>query len=56
MNMQSTSRLMALFALVGLPAYARADGPIKTDKNAGFTMSDPTGDDDGPGTYKYPTD
>jgi carbohydrate-binding DOMON domain-containing protein len=35
---------------------AHAEGPIKTEKNAGFTMTDPTGDDNGPGTYTYPTD
>jgi carbohydrate-binding DOMON domain-containing protein len=29
---------------------------VKTDKGGGFTITDPTGDDDGPGTYKYPTD
>jgi carbohydrate-binding DOMON domain-containing protein len=59
MHAQSASRLLALFAVFALgagPATAWADGPIKTDKNAGFTMTDPTGDDDGPGTYKYPTD
>ena len=25
-------------------------------KTSGFTYPDPTGDDDGPGTYTYPTD
>jgi carbohydrate-binding DOMON domain-containing protein len=45
----------AIVAGLTLAATAAADA-IKTDKNAGFTMSDPTGDDNGPGTYKYPTD
>ena len=44
----STIRLLALAALVAGAAQARAQGAVK--------ISDPTGDDDGPGTYTYPTD
>lgn len=46
-----------LVGLIASPASGADDkSPIKQDKNFGFTMADPTGDDDGPGTYKYPTD
>ena len=40
----------------GTAAATAAAGPITKGANGGFTMSDPVGDDDGPGTYKYPTD
>jgi C-terminal binding-module, SLH-like, of glucodextranase len=58
MGGRRSSTLLAV-ALVGSIAGARsatsADRyPIKTEKNAGFTMSDPAGDDDGPGSYTYP--
>src|SRR5262249_27914070 len=60
MKTHDTRRLLASMALGGGIAVATvafaADSPIKLEKNAGFTMSDPTGDDNGPGTYKYPTD
>jgi carbohydrate-binding DOMON domain-containing protein len=46
--------LLLVSAAFLAPRLAAAD--IKTDKNGGFTMSDPTGDDKGPGTYTYPTD
>jgi carbohydrate-binding DOMON domain-containing protein len=49
-------RLLVSTALLAGVGTAYADGPIKTEKNAGFTMSDPTGDDNGPGAYTYPTD
>jgi hypothetical protein len=54
-------RLLVCTALVGGCGGARGvtaegTGPIKRDRDWGFTMTDPTGDDNGPGTYKYPTD
>jgi carbohydrate-binding DOMON domain-containing protein len=58
MNTRDFRRLLAACALLGgtlAAGVASADGPIKLDKKAGFTMTDPTGDDNGPGTYKYPT-
>ena len=36
-------------------AIADVGYPVKTGMNAGFTMTDPVGDDDGPGDYTYPT-
>jgi len=59
MKTQITFRILVTSTLLGgvaLPSIALADGPIVLDKNGGFTMSDPTGDDNGPGTYTYPTD
>jgi carbohydrate-binding DOMON domain-containing protein len=59
MPMLDCRRLLApIVFLFGFCAASNAvaDGPIKLDKDAGFTMTDPSGDDDGPGTYKYPTD
>ncbi len=59
MKTRTFRRVLASTVFAGVltvAGVASADGPIKTEKNAGFTMSDPTGDDDGPGTYKYPTD
>ncbi len=46
----------ALITSWGFPAAA-ADDPVKgCTPDGGFTFTDPTGDDDGPGTYTYPTD
>jgi len=47
---------MAAAALLAQAANADEKSPIKTAAAGGFTMVDPSGDDDGPGTYKYPTD
>src|SRR5688572_11114666 len=52
----STRRLCASLGFVGASVAGAALAQVKTDKNAGFTIEDPKGDDDGPGTYKYPTD
>lgn len=52
-------RLVALAALLALPgAVAAAEkSPVSGCRaDGGFTFADPTGDDDGPGTYTYPTD
>jgi len=53
-------RLVALAAAIAIPVAApRASdkGPVSgCTADGGFTFSDPTGDDDGPGTYTYPTD
>jgi carbohydrate-binding DOMON domain-containing protein len=50
-------RLLTTALLVGgVAAAAPASAQIKQEKNFGFTMEDPKGDDNGPGTYKYPTD
>jgi hypothetical protein len=53
-------RLLALAALLVLPASsprAADKGPVKgCGADGGFSLSDPAGDDDGPGTYTYPTD
>jgi hypothetical protein len=35
---------------------AAAGSPITPGANNGFTMTDPVGDDNGPGTYTYPSD
>lgn len=43
----TTHRWLLAAALLALATSARAQG---------FEISDPTGDDDGPGTYVYPTD
>lgn len=53
----SRARLL-LVALLAAPAVAlAADAPVKgCSPDGGFTFSDPTGDDDGPGTFTYPTD
>jgi len=58
MNTKWLLAASALWAVSAASSPAAADdkNPIKPDKSFGFTMSDPTGDDDGPGTYKYPTD
>lgn len=48
--------LPAALLLLAAPAVAAAGaGAACTDKNA-FKLSDPAGDDDGPGGYTYPTD
>ncbi len=54
-------RLVALAALLAAPGGAAlaAEGksPVSgCTADGGFTFADPTGDDDGPGTYTYPTD
>jgi hypothetical protein len=46
--------LLAAALLAGGAALAQ-DRPAPA-KSAGFTLADPAGDDDGPGTYTYPTD
>ncbi|MBI5067726.1 MAG: hypothetical protein HZB56_05755 [Deltaproteobacteria bacterium] len=53
----SRARLL-LVALLAAPAVAlAADSPVKgCSPEGGFTFADPAGDDDGPGTYTYPTD
>ena len=48
--------VVAALALSLAASSARAEGPITTGANGGFTMTDPVGDDNGPGTYVYPTD
>ena len=52
MNVSSSRRLLAAAALLAgtlaLPAAAEND--------KGFKLTDPSGDDKGPGTYTYPTD
>jgi carbohydrate-binding DOMON domain-containing protein len=50
MSTSCTARWLLATALL-LGASARAADPVGT-----VTISDPTGDDDGPGTYVYPTD
>jgi carbohydrate-binding DOMON domain-containing protein len=40
----------------GRAALADEKSPITQTANAGFEMTDPVGDDKGPGTYTYPTD
>lgn len=60
MTHQNLRRLLALAALLVLPASgprAADKGPVKgCGADGGFALSDPAGDDDGPGTYTYPTD
>ena len=59
MHTSSSRRALACFVLLGgagTATMAFADSPIKAEAGNGFTMSDPQGDDNGPGTYKYPTD
>ncbi len=50
MSTSCTARWLLAAALL-LGGSARAADPVGT-----ITISDPTGDDDGPGTYVYPTD
>jgi len=56
MNTPGIRWLLASVAFAAASVSAVALAQVKTEKNAGFTMTDPKGDDDGPGTYKYPTD
>lgn len=49
-------RWLLLASLASVAGSSVALAQVKTEKNAGFTITDPKGDDDGPGTYKYPTD
>ena len=48
-------RFRRLLAAVPLLVFAFAL-PAAADNEKGFKLSDPTGDDKGPGTYTYPTD
>jgi|KBSSwiStaDraftv2_1062776.scaffolds.fasta_scaffold09985_5 carbohydrate-binding DOMON domain-containing protein len=52
MNAVRFRRLLAAVPLLVL-AFAL---PAAADNEKGFKLSDPTGDDKGPGTYTYPTD
>jgi len=52
MNAVRFRRLLAAVPLLVL-AFAL---PADADNEKGFKLSDPTGDDKGPGTYTYPTD
>lgn len=61
MTPRTLRRLLALAALLaatlGAPRAAEGKSPVSGCKaDGGFTFTDPTGDDDGPGTYTYPTD
>jgi carbohydrate-binding DOMON domain-containing protein len=57
MHTSSFRRALACFVLVGgAGTTALAQSAIKAEANNGFTITDPQGDDNGPGTYKYPTD
>jgi carbohydrate-binding DOMON domain-containing protein len=51
----TTARLLLAAALLAAGAALAQEKPAPA-KSAGFTLSDPAGDDDGPGTYTYPTD
>jgi C-terminal binding-module, SLH-like, of glucodextranase len=55
-NNPSPWLVVACATLTLAGSAARAEGPITTGPNGGFTMTDPVGDDNGPGTYVYPTD
>ncbi len=46
----------ALLALLATATAAEPPAAVGDGKRWGFTFPDPTGDDDGPGTYTYPTD
>jgi hypothetical protein len=47
----------SLLAVLATGAATAAEGsPVTPGKDGGFTMTDPAGDDDGPGGYTYPTD
>ena len=53
--------LAAVVLTAGAVAAQAADAPAATPNatckpNGAFAFTDPAGDDDGPGTYKYPTD
>ncbi len=54
----SRARLLLVSVLLAAPAAVpAADAPAKgCSPEGGFTFSDPAGDDDGPGTFTYPTD
>lgn len=61
MTLGRLRRLGTLAALLALPCAAAfaAEGksPVSgCNAQGGFTFADPVGDDDGPGTYTYPTD
>ena len=45
----SSLRLLTAFTCLAIPLTALAGG------DGGFTLTDPAGDDNGPGSYKYPT-
>jgi len=55
--MTDTLRWLLAAALLAIATTATAAVPAPVcAPNGGATIADPTGDDDGPGTYTYPTD